>query len=136
MSQSVPKVKPAESRVQYFDKNIGQPERVGKVIGDVFSATLALALIVVVFFHLVLPHRQQRHLSIDAGRVLAARVRIFAPCKHYRANLILNSGTTICTSCEYSSRRVCSCSLRMSAFGGKAEMTIASRSVRFIFQRS
>jgi hypothetical protein len=56
MSQSVPKVKPAESRVKYFDKNMGQPERVGKVIGDVFSATLALALIVVVFFHLVLPH--------------------------------------------------------------------------------
>ena len=56
MSQSVPKVKLAESRMQYFGKDMGQPERFGKVIGDVFSASLVLALILVVFFHLVLPH--------------------------------------------------------------------------------
>ncbi len=56
MSQSVPKVKPTESRMRYFGKDMGQPERVGKVIGDVFSASLVLTLILVVFFHLVLPH--------------------------------------------------------------------------------
>jgi hypothetical protein len=33
--------------MQYFDKSDGKPERVGKVIGDTFSALIVLALIMV-----------------------------------------------------------------------------------------
>lgn len=56
MSQSVPKVKSAESRNQYFDENMAQPERLGKVIGDTISAVLVGAIILIVFYHLVLRH--------------------------------------------------------------------------------
>ena len=56
MSQSVPKVKPTLRSMKYFDDDMGQPERIGKVIGDVFTAVIVLSLMLIIFFHLMLRH--------------------------------------------------------------------------------